>query len=85
MSNLSCYDCVHCNVCSGIYSLSFHVSDVSKCKFFENKESFKEVVHCKECIYYNKKHGACECSEKGIDGLLFTEDDDFCSYGEKGE
>ena len=40
----SCYDCIHCDVCAGIGSCSYIRSDVSKCKFFKNKNDVEEVV-----------------------------------------
>jgi hypothetical protein len=46
---MTCYDCIHCDVCSGIGACSYHRSDVSKCKYFKNKADFVEVVRCKNC------------------------------------
>lgn len=46
-----------------------------------------EVVRCKDCIYYNETHEACNCDEKAISsfGIFFPNADDFCSYGERKE
>ena len=46
-----------------------------------------EVVRCKDCIYYNETHEACDCDEKAISslGIFFPNADDFCSYGERKE
>ena len=41
----TCYDCIHCDVCSGIGACSYHCSDVSKCKHFKNKADFVEMKH----------------------------------------
>ena len=64
MSEVSCYDCIHCDVCSGIGSCSYHCSDVSKCKYYKNKADVAPVKHgewdiccdgyypyCSECGY----------------------------------
>lgn len=65
MPNLSCYDCIHCDVCSGIGCCSFHCSDVSKCKFFKNKAEFVKVKHI-EIIRDDLKWWLETNSEKGV-------------------
>lgn len=44
-------------------------------------ESQKKIVRCKECKYYHKLYG-CQYNDD-ID--LVTDDDDFCSHGERRE
>lgn len=72
----SCYDCIHCDVCSGIGSCSYIRSDVSKCKFFKHKDDVEEVVHGKYVVDEVKKvmrvrnfkallHTTYKCSECG--------------------
>ena len=73
---MTCYDCIHCDVCSGIGACSYHCSDVSKCKHFKNKADFVEVpCRCGDCKNYNNH--LCAYFE------TFMFDDDFCSYGER--
>lgn len=44
MNNKSCYDCVHCDVCSSVEAgFSRCVEDVSKCKHFMDKSDFEPV------------------------------------------
>ena len=91
----SCYDCVHCEVCSGIGACSYHCSDVSKCKHFINKADFVEVVRCKNCESFIEKgneflrndvFGFCEKSRTGFfDDGEEVYGHDFCSYGERKE
>ncbi len=45
MAELSCYDCIHCDVCSSIGSGSYHCSNVSNCKHFNNKADYADVKH----------------------------------------
>ncbi len=82
----TCYDCIHCEACSdaGDEGFSSLKEDVSKCKHFKNKADFVEVCRCRDC----KIRGTSECpnvhfSDISGDNEDFTEDDDFCSYGEK--
>jgi hypothetical protein len=86
-TQLTCYDCLHCDVCSGIYALSFHCSDVSKCKFFKNKADVVKVVRCEDCIH-REVHPDGEnayyltCNLKwGLSGTVAIED--YCSYGRR--
>lgn len=51
-----------------------------------------EVVRCKDCVYwkYRANHngdewGACLFIEELEDAEHWTEDTDFCSYGERSE
>ena len=52
-----------------------------------------EVVHCKDCRWWNRKYttvGECEKladrdQEGGAQFDCDTEDDDFCSYGKRKE
>lgn len=43
------------------------------------------IVRCKDCIYYNATHEACNCGKKETNGVgvFFPNADDFCSYGER--
>ena len=45
MQEDNCYNCIHCDVCSGIGSCSYHCSDVSKCKYYKNKADVAPVKH----------------------------------------
>lgn len=38
-----------------------------------------DIVRCKECKYYHQLYGC----QKNDDIDLVTDDDDFCSYGER--
>ena len=40
-----------------------------------------DIVRCKECRYYHQMHGC----QKNDDIDLVTNDDDYCSYGERTE
>ena len=57
----TCYDCIHCEVCSGIGSCSYICSDVSKCKHFKNKADVEEV-----------KQGRWELKVDEYDGVYIT-------------
>jgi hypothetical protein len=84
----TCYDCLHYDACSdaGDSGFSSLKEDVSKCKHFKNKADFVEVVRCRDCANRNKS--ACpnlHFSDISGENQDFTEDDDFCSYGERSE
>ena len=73
----SCYDCIHCDVCSGIGACSYHCSDVTKCKYFKNKEDFVEVVRCKNCHYLNNDYWHCDFwSDENY--ILYPDSKHFC-------
>ena len=81
---MTCYDCIHSDVCSGIGACSYHCSDVSKCKYFKNKTDFVEVVRCKDCqyVHINSSSEKYHCKRRGY----YSEEvkpTDFCSYGER--
>lgn len=80
-TQLTCYDCLHCEVCSGIGSCSYHCSDVSKCKHFRNKADFVEVVRCKDCIHSKESPMRIICQKYGRD----VNEDGYCNYGERKE
>ena len=87
----TCYDCIHCDVCSGIGACSYHCSDVSKCKHFRNKADFVEVVRCMDCKYCS--HHYSIPLEEDIYQCRFEFGDDYpvpmveatfyCGYGER--
>lgn len=74
----TCYDCIHCEVCSGIGSCSYHCSDVSKCKHFKNKADFVEVVRCKDCDVPHNRWTGCPY----LNGLM-PPSYHYCSKGER--
>lgn len=85
-----CRDCIHFDVCRNATipnpAYKGEVEDKSKtCRHFKNKEHFVEVkCRCKDC----KLRDTDDCPFMAWDcGELmgYTEDNDFCSYGEKGD
>ena len=91
MAELTCYDCIHCGRCNDIEGgYSCHCSDVSKCKHFKNKVDFVEVVRCKECQHAYIDDDRAYCRNMDAPWYndyfeVFTNVNDFCSYGEKKE
>lgn len=56
------------------------------------KDRDSEIVRCKDCVYWKYRAnrngdewGACLFIEELEDAERWTEDTDFCSYGERGE
>ena len=72
---MSCYDCVHLNVCK-----AYEPEEADCiCNQFKNKADFVEVVRCPECIYCENM----KCTElrdnsgHPLDVAIF----DYCSQG----
>ena len=91
----TCYDCIHCDVCSdaGDSGFSSLKEDASKCKHFKNKANFAEVIRCGNCIHKQELNkwekeiyvdGCVACERINPNGerdvMCST---DFCSYGER--
>ena len=76
---MTCYDCIHCDVCSGIGACSYHCSNVCKCKFFKNKADYAEVKHG-EWILRRQSNGVKthQCSVCGRP--IYTIDEDLENY-----
>ena len=90
MPNLSCYDCIHCDVCNGIGCCSYQCSDVSKCKFFKNKADFVEVVRCEKCknlTVHNSPtlYAYCEKTHFRFEPFQTDTRTHYCSYGIRKE
>lgn len=77
MAELSCWDCVHSDVCCGIGSVSYHCTDVTKCKHFKNKADVEDVVRCEKCRYADDVDGVLYC----IHWNKNTEADGYCYVG----
>ena len=83
-----CYECYHYKACSNIgdSGFSYLPEDASKCRYFKHKEDVKEVVRCKDCIFYephgNGKLGICRHLKLK---RYLKHNIDFCSYGERRE
>ena len=71
-----CKDCLHYEACSAFSKIINAAMDVEKgCEHYT-----RQLVRCYEC----KKNGNDEdCPLLSM--MQYTEDDDFCSYGERRE
>lgn len=77
---MACKNCIHYDVCF----LHLKGDEDKWCQRFKNKADFVEIVRCKGCKERNTE--GCPMLHY-VDGELIghTEDDDFCSYGERKE
>ena len=78
---MTCKDCIHFEVCPMADDTEYISEDVLKedCHDFKNKADFVEVVRCRECGFYQNGEYKNFCRKTGFE----TNDDDFCSYGER--
>lgn len=95
----NCNDCICSEACyykafNDERILKKRRDDVEKtCKSFVHRDSLKnaptvyavEVVRCKECLYYEKGKGYEPYCNHPTHGIPYSNDDDFCSYGERKE
>jgi hypothetical protein len=80
---MTCKQCIHYEVCP----LGLAVNgETGTCLRFKNKADFVEVVHCKDCVYWDARitTGRCEGIRNGL-MYDYTDEGDFCSYGEREE
>ena len=78
----TCKDCVHIDVCFAKQLGTGECAEI--CRDYKNKADFVEVVRCRECANRNKS----KCPNRHFSDISgeaedYTEDNDFCSYGEK--
>ena len=54
------------------------------CDHFKPAADVVEVVHCKNCAYWDRRWttGRCESPRNGLI-YEYTDEDDYCSYGKK--
>lgn len=84
----TCSDCLYYEVCQNRYSW-LDQEDNTKyitCEKFKNKADFVEVVRCRKCANRNK----FKCPNRHFSDISgeaedYTEDNDFCSYGERSD
>ena len=84
----TCKDCLHnelCNMYARFGVTDIPESDITPCKFFQNKEDVISVIRCKNCVYrINEVISKVDnlvyfpCRRHGIKVLLT----DYCSYGD---
>lgn len=43
----------------------------------------EHVVHCRDCVHFNRGEITNDCDT--ADGMLWPEEDDYCSAGKKKE
>lgn len=88
---MTCYNCIHFDNCLNNGKTRYYGADIAcgnveeHCNFFKKKADLVDVVRCEECeirgtgdcpfVYYSEYEGFVDP----------TEDDDFCSYGERKE
>lgn len=80
---MTCKDCIHIDVC-----VAYTPTDLyHTCSSFKNKTDFVEVVRCRDCKFYTIGDYRCDhpemYGEDCYDFWLETNEDDFCSYGER--
>ena len=82
-----CTECVHYGVCKVLVGeQQIRIADkacsfAENCVAYKNKESFAEVVRCKDCVY--NENGTCTHSEY-FDDTKYRPDY-FCADGERKE
>lgn len=96
---MTCKDCIHFQACKTMLESQGYVVDGDghdadiRCKEFQNKADFVEVVRCKDCKYwefvvddpiFKRELGNCKCPNwENNDFWCQTWEDNFCSYGER--
>lgn len=91
---MTCKECIHEKVCdalikSGCPYLDEEIPADVFCMEFRNTADVSEVVRCKDCVWWEARTfgstiGRCENPRNGLVSE-YSEDDDFCSYGERKE
>lgn len=83
----SCKNCIHRDFCN----IHGYI-DADECGCFKDKADFVEVVRCKDCKhfdstqYFGEKIKYCQMhTNSAEDDFCRMEDNDFCSYGERGD
>ena len=86
----TCKDCVHFGVC---YLIEHYGADPTEdgmeheCQDFKDRNEYKEVVRCKDCVYWAGGENTIEAYGKTWSGCKYTEkwraEDDYCSCGER--
>ena len=83
---VTCYDCLHNGACVDmLQALGFKVDGAGyfadkRCRVFKDKNSYAEVVRCKDCWQTRKFSDnslLCTLTKNAVNA------DDFCSYGER--
>ena len=79
-----CNNCIHLNTCYKIEHYGRNLDD-EPCDDFINKNSFAEIVKCKDCKFRGREdcsmYYRCNCGEQHT----WETDNDFCSGGERKE
>ena len=87
MGMARCKDCVHYEACSAFSKIISSAREVEKgCEYFKDSTNYVEVVRCKDCKHFIKKHiDRGYCGMEGSGGFPQTSwaITDFCSYGER--
>lgn len=78
-----CGDCLHFRNCSHYVTPEETFPEVGGCSAFKNKGDFVEVVRCKDCVFWDGDR-RCNGRKNGL-VMEYTDEDDFCSYGERRE
>lgn len=78
----TCKDCLHYEVCADpCTKYRYRVP----CRKFVNAADVVEVVRCKDCKWRNTPDCDMTCYDDTGEIVDLTEDNDFCSYGERKE
>ena len=73
-----CEKCIHGDICANRDCMDADDEiAMTYCAYFIGKADLVEVVRCKDCIYHNVAPCPMRLS------LNWTNDTDFCSYGER--
>lgn len=85
-----CKDCVHFPVCEPYTNPNESYPEVGGCPVFKSKGNFVEVVRCKDCKHWRRYIGVTgdvcsfgECDAHDLETVVESDEDDFCSYGER--
>ena len=77
-----CGDCLYFPMCSHYVDAEETFPEVGGCRVFKRKDAFVEVVRCKDCKHWTMGY----CNHFAYyDYEPTTNEDDFCSYGERRE
>lgn len=93
---MTCENCIHHDVCNehhkliltvdSLFELIYQYGVQYSCKSFKNKADYAEVARCKDCVFRHLDPDFASgkyCSLRNVNGGLFCEDDDYCSYGKR--
>ena len=78
----TCGDCIHADICKEVNGGWFSPKNIAYCTAFKERKNCVEVVRCKDCKHWTM--GYCN-NFAYYDYEPMTNEDDFCSYGERRE